>query len=644
MQKLPTNNHTVVRSQDFERHTMGVAPESVNQVASYLRDGIYSDNILACVREYTTNALDEHTKLGIQRPVEVRLGLTEIKIRDFGLGLDKDGMFKIFGQLGVSGKRNDNTQAGCFGIGSSAAFSYSTSFTGVSIHDGIKSVYAFVLEDVDGCSVPTANLISEDFSDEPSGIEITIPIKKYDGARFKETARKLYTKSFENIDFQYYEDDVWNKVALDFEGIICEHVVTVEGHEIPFKIHNNNDVGATGSFVKMGPVCYAHHLSEVCSLITTHIMVEVPIGSIDLAISRESIKHTPKTTTFLDKVSTEIYKYITNLIKEFASKPTALDIFLSEQGELPKGNGWFKPNEIKTHIVLDNPLEFMKDKSNFYEEVSKTWAVRMRLSPYNKQYYNHNTYSRIVIIGDKSFGDKKLVHMEQTFNVNSKYCLFIKDNRNVEDIDESVRELVIDLREYEWPKTKREVKGVSERTLRARLSGTNGYVYHTEARWLELYGDLSIGGFVAWATKSEVEDCGYHGTGVFVVDTARSKAFAKKHGFIHINEWVKKNKNKYKKEIQRNSTGVYFEKLPWTIQGCFDKKLIEGKTISLEAQLAGAFITEKIEIELDKKAKKVQDLLEGNTLLSAAMKLMQHQPYQVPDKVKKQIIKTIELL
>jgi hypothetical protein len=641
MQKLPSNNHTVVRSQEFERHTMGVAPESVNQIAGYLRDGIYSDSILASIREYTTNALDEHIKLGITRPVEVRLDKTELRIRDFGLGLAKDPMFKIFGQLGMSGKRDDNTQAGCFGIGSSAAFSYSDSFTGVSIHDGVKSIYAFILEDVDGCSVPTANLISEDFCDEPSGIEITIPIKEGDYHNFLQTAKHFFVATFANIDFQHFDDE-WTSVDLTFKDILCEHEVTVEGYKVPFKIHENSYMDHAS--VKMGPVCYYYHFPEIRKQINAKIIVDVPIGSIDLAISRESIKHTQKTRIFMDKVEAVIVQYIDDLIKEFAADPTPLDIFLSDQGELPQGNGWFRPKKIKEHIVLDNPLEFMKINSSFYEEMSKSWSTNKRLVPHSKNIYDHNIWEHIVIIGEKAFGDKKLCHFEKTFNILTKRCLFIKGNRSPDEIDESVRELVLDLRDYDWPKAPRQVRDASQRTLRARLSGNKNYSYLTEQRWVDTYGDLPSGGFIAWATDTEIRNKSYRGIGVFVADTKRAEAFAKKQGFVHIDKWIKDNANHYKKEIEINSKGTYFTTLPLPIQNCFDKKLFEGKRVSLEAQVAQAFITEKIEIHLDKKAKKVHDLIRRDTLLGAACKLLQYCEFLVPPKVKKQIIETIEKL
>lgn len=55
-----------------ETVAMSVDAASMAHVMSILTD-LYSDPVLAVIREYSTNAFDSHVEAGVQRPIEVSL-------------------------------------------------------------------------------------------------------------------------------------------------------------------------------------------------------------------------------------------------------------------------------------------------------------------------------------------------------------------------------------------------------------------------------------------------------------------------------------------------------------------------------------------------------------------------------------------
>ena len=115
------------------------------QACYFLRDKIYSNKVLAVVREYTTNALDEHLKHGIEKPVTVRIQDNTFSVRDYAKGLSENDVRNVFGMYFKSTKRDNNLQSGMFGLGSKAAHCYTDTFYVRSFHDGVCTLYTCVL-------------------------------------------------------------------------------------------------------------------------------------------------------------------------------------------------------------------------------------------------------------------------------------------------------------------------------------------------------------------------------------------------------------------------------------------------------------------------------------------------------------------
>lgn len=170
----------------------GISLADSAHIMTILRDTLYSDKMLAVLREYSSNAWDAHRECGKgDVPIKVTLPTPTkpvLRIRDFGKGLSTDDVFKVYTQYGSSTKRNSDTSVGMLGIGSKSGFAYSDSFTITSHHEGTKRTFVAVL---DASEKGVVNLLLEEPTDE-TGVEISIAVRPVDVPEFERKARRLF--------------------------------------------------------------------------------------------------------------------------------------------------------------------------------------------------------------------------------------------------------------------------------------------------------------------------------------------------------------------------------------------------------------------------------------------------------------------
>lgn len=155
--------------------------------------GLYSDKIKAVIRELSTNAYEAHQLLKIEdKPFNVKLPSTYdpiLKIRDFGPGISDEDIGDIYITLYESTKEHSNEFGGAFGLGSKSPYAYTGNFSVTSIHNGTKTIYALSRDNV---GIPCISTLMSCSTTEPSGIEIEIPVDKYDISRFIAAAQSVY--------------------------------------------------------------------------------------------------------------------------------------------------------------------------------------------------------------------------------------------------------------------------------------------------------------------------------------------------------------------------------------------------------------------------------------------------------------------
>lgn len=186
------NGHVAVSSGTLDSTQFGISMTDSAHLMEVLRDTLYTDKVMAVLREYSSNAWDAHRMVGkTDLPIKVTVPSGDNKflvIRDFGPGISPDDMTCIFTQYGASSKRDSNAAVGMLGIGSKSGFSYAESFEVTSFHSGMKRTYVCAM---DASNKGILNLLHEEPTEE-SGFEVRLAVKAADTWVFQQKAISLF--------------------------------------------------------------------------------------------------------------------------------------------------------------------------------------------------------------------------------------------------------------------------------------------------------------------------------------------------------------------------------------------------------------------------------------------------------------------
>ena len=245
----------------------------------------YSDVSTAVAREYFTNGWDATVEAGRTRPVEVTLPSAFnrfYRVRDFGTGMSMEKMLKVYTKFGKSTGRETNEKTGMLGIGSKSAVAYTTQFTVVSIHEGMRTE-AIISRDNDWNIV--LKVVSHRRSVEDEGTEIVVPVHNPD-----EFAHK----------------------AMDYFRFVLPGRVLVNGqppvHNVGEKISDNLYYSNQWhqSYVVMGNVPYRINNPDALfynvKMSRINFVAYVENGDVDFSNSREDLKYTEKTKATLQQI------------------------------------------------------------------------------------------------------------------------------------------------------------------------------------------------------------------------------------------------------------------------------------------------------------------------------------------------------
>lgn len=282
---------------------------SIAHIMGVLTD-LYSDDEMAIIREYSTNAYDSHIEAGQTRPIEITTptALNQIlKIQDWGVGMSREDVVHTYLKYGASTKRNTNSQNGTLGLGCKSALTHTDQFTVRAIKNGIKTVIN-VSRVQDGTG--QMELVDTVPTTESNGVTIEIPVKNY--LSVSEKAYKFFS--------------YWNQDHVLING---KKPSTVDGTVITDDImltDNSHDI------IVMGGVAY--EVSRDYNIIetrywgykSTSLIAWVPIGSVDFAPSREGLRYTALTLNTIKSVRQKFLSAVNDSLKDQVNKcSTAAD-------------------------------------------------------------------------------------------------------------------------------------------------------------------------------------------------------------------------------------------------------------------------------------------------------------------------------
>jgi hypothetical protein len=291
--------------------SFGISQDDSAHIMNILRDTLYSDKVLAVLREYSANAWDAHNMVGKSRvPIKVTLPThmePTLLIKDYGPGLSHTDVFQVYTQYGASTKRTSNVAVGQLGIGSKSGFAYSDSFTIISCNGGTQRTYVAIL---DASEKGVINLLDEQECGDETGITIQIPIKPEDIPEFVTKAEALFKFFSPRPDINIRLPPEIPVQARLKTGLIYDTNSHGEGEWlavmgcIPYRLNLDQIHVTNDSDDKTGVGYWVHKLSGV---------LYFDIGEVHISASREELKYSKSTKQTIVKRFTELVdEFVTN--------------------------------------------------------------------------------------------------------------------------------------------------------------------------------------------------------------------------------------------------------------------------------------------------------------------------------------------
>lgn len=291
----------------------GISLADSAHIMTILRDTLYSDKVLAVLREYSCNAWDANKDAGKgDVPIKVTLPTLfepTLSIRDFGKGLSHDQVFNVYTQYGASTKRSDDETIGMLGIGSKSGFAYSDSFTITSFNAGTKRVYAAVLDDSEKGVI---NLLHEEPCGDETGVLIQIAVRRPDIDEFTRKAQQLY---------QYFAPRP--EINVEIPPLPTTKALLKSG-----VIYDADGSTRTGWTAVMGCVQYRINTDQLLNL--PNFVRSIPgavffkIGEVQINASREELKYSDETKRILvERINSLIDEFVVISLAEIETKSTS---------------------------------------------------------------------------------------------------------------------------------------------------------------------------------------------------------------------------------------------------------------------------------------------------------------------------------
>lgn len=296
-----------------------------------LIDGLYSDKVRAIIRELSSNAFDAHRAAGNDQPFEITLPTRwepTFMIRDFGTGLDHDGVMSLYTTIFESTKEGTNNEVGRFGLGSKSPFAYTDTFTVRSIQNGMARSYgAYIAAD----GVPQIALMGTTETDAATGFEVSFPVQMQDINAFADKLRRV-GRGFDQKPIVLGNSD--------FQWETFEALCSGNGWRL-LDAHSYDHAAQA----KQGCVIYPIDPHSIGGLTETQkqllmcpLYIDFAIGEVDITPSRESLSYDDTTQA---NIAQQIARIEQEIISTYDHKITEARTYWEAQAafvELTSGN------------------------------------------------------------------------------------------------------------------------------------------------------------------------------------------------------------------------------------------------------------------------------------------------------------------
>lgn len=435
--KINETKNTIIRTEDFEESFFGIDNnEDMAHIFNILRSKIYSDKILAVIREYSTNAQDAHVLAGTpDRPITVKLPTNYspyFTVRDFGPGLSEEAVRSVYVKYGKSTKRDSNDYNGQLGLGCKAGFAYGDSFLISSFQNGIRKDFECYIDET---KIGKINKLQEVETAEENGILISIPVKNMDISAFLSTANKFYEY------FNPLPECTGLKEIKEREGLLGSgkewKLYSYSRYNDPFGAYNiqalmGNVRYPIDSAILRKSVPFKYWNAQIESIVSTDLalLMNFKIGDLSISSSRESLEYDQQTLKkIIEKIQYCYDELIANIEKEIVD---IKDIFHAKML-------WYKVNYSDLSSIFRNSKNGIVfngqqiTSSSFDYDNSKKYDYANQVYHPNKYSFDVHSYSPL----RKSFRPAHtMVENFSAASVSSKETIFM-----LNDADKQTRRI-----------------------------------------------------------------------------------------------------------------------------------------------------------------------------------------------------------
>lgn len=377
---------------------MGIDPNSAEFLMNVFTD-LYSDTMMAPIREYISNALDSHTEAGQTRPIDVRKPSALrpfFEVEDYGIGMSLETIRRVYSLYGYSTKRHSDDYVGMLGVGSKSGLTYSNSFNITSVHDGTLVHFTISRGNKGDDGQVSGNGADVDIhrvtpTDKPNGVKVQLPV-----ADISTFARKV-------DEFVQYA----RPGSIKVDGVLVEGRISgaTKVNDNVYIMRDDYGGGHRQDVVVAGGVPYraGKNLSKELPY-GTYAVAYVPVGTVEFTPSREDLSYTRKTEAAL--------AHIRGIIKRDLQVAALADI----QGAASHFEAWQR--YINSWVTLVSGSVTYKGVAlptrNLYVEPFLTYDInryRQAVSS-GRQYASPNTLKQSIII--QNFENKTLTGNNRT--------------------------------------------------------------------------------------------------------------------------------------------------------------------------------------------------------------------------------------
>ncbi len=449
---IKTESHNLIHEMNFSIGNIGL-------VFEILRNRLYKNPILAITREYSCNARDAHREINkADIPIQITFPNAfdpHYRIRDFGPGISPDRMENVFIKYAASTKREDMTQQGCYGIGAKSAFSYTDTFSIISIVDSTKRIYTAY---IDESQVGRMALTLEEPTTEPTGTTIVIPVDQKDFSEFINCT----------LDATEYWEVRPILLGVNPAPSYKDFKSLASGTNWSLIKNTSYNAYRTHSYAIVDGIAYEIEISNFTSLSNTHrqilnysFLLYFNIGEISLAASRDSIYYDAATQQrILERT----------------------DLIIKELNECLKAKIEFCDSYREASLLMQ---EFNTNFSGLKEKLSfNTWRNQELYSSINVrdigEYAKLNTYYRHNRKRTKDYN-------KTTLYIDYKYKIFHNDKTQEYLSKDLIRELQ-DLYPFEYIQIVSTPNKPSSDKYKEEVEQGNNPVVSYDLKWLDLIG------------------------------------------------------------------------------------------------------------------------------------------------------------